>query len=70
MMKDEDDDSEYFTLVFKGDLRAFKGNPLKTETVFGVPMVASLGDATKRADELQERLDNIESAAMDRLTLD
>lgn len=34
-----DNEEEYFTLVFKGNLRKFAGNPLKTDTPFGVPSV-------------------------------
>lgn len=45
---------EYFTLVFRGDLRKFKGNPLKTETPFGVPIAASLGDALVELNKLTE----------------
>lgn len=47
---------EYFTLVFKGNLREFKGNPLKTETPFGIPFVAAIGDLSEVVDQLEEQL--------------
>ncbi len=47
---------EYFTLVFKGDIRKFKENPLKTETPFGVAIIAGIGNAFEELDELRERL--------------
>lgn len=49
----ERDDGDYFTLVFRGDIRTFKGNPLKTETPFGIPVAASVGDALERIAELE-----------------
>ena len=55
----------YFTLVFKGDIRAFKGNPLKTETPFGVPVAAGVGDAFQQINELEEKIDDINSRPMD-----
>lgn len=51
----ESDESEYFTLVFKGDIRAFSGNPFKTETPFGVPLIVSVGDVVAECDRLQAR---------------
>ncbi|HEY8751618.1 MAG TPA: hypothetical protein VIM11_26790 [Tepidisphaeraceae bacterium] len=45
---------EYFTLVFKGSLREFKGNPLRTETPFGIPFICALGNVCDEADELRE----------------
>lgn len=53
------DDRKYFTLVFEGDITKFKGNPLKTETPFGVPYAAGLGDAFAKLD----KIDEIEDAA-------
>jgi hypothetical protein len=47
---------EYFTLVFKGNLREFKGNPLRTETPFGIPFICSIGDLAEKVDELEEKL--------------
>lgn len=49
--------TQSFTLVFEGDIRKFKGNPLKTETPFGVPFVASMGNALEENDELRDLLD-------------
>ena len=50
---------EYFTLVFKGSLREFKGNPLKTETPFGMPFICAIGNVCDEADELRERLETL-----------
>jgi hypothetical protein len=49
----------YFTLVFKGHLRDFNGNPLRTETPFGIPVVCGYGDAFEEADNLREELENL-----------
>ncbi len=43
-----------FTLVFEGDITKFKGNPLKTETPFGIPFAASIGDALEKIEHLIE----------------
>ena len=40
-----------FTLVFEGDIRAFKRNPFKTETPFGVPSAVSASDALAEIEE-------------------
>ena len=50
-------EDEYFTLVFKGNLRKFPGNPLRTETPFGIPFVCSIGDLSEKVDALQEELE-------------
>ena len=47
------DETEYFTLVFEGNLREFKGNPFRTETPFGIPRAGSLGDANEKVDKLR-----------------
>ena len=44
---------ERFTLVFVGNLRKFQGNPLRTETPFGIPIVCGIGDAFEEADGLR-----------------
>ena len=49
-----------FTLVFEGDIRRFKMNPLTTETPWGIPYAVSLGDITEEADELREQLEKLE----------
>jgi hypothetical protein len=54
-------DSDFFTVVFKGNLRDFKGNPLTTETVFGVPIACGYGDAFEETDRLREMLDKAEA---------
>ncbi len=48
---------EYFTLVFKGNLRNFQGNPLRTETPFGIPFICALGNICDEAEELREAAD-------------
>lgn len=53
------DEREYFTLVFKGNLANFKGNPLKTDTPFGVPFVCGYGDAFEKADALEIELEDL-----------
>lgn len=49
---------EYFTLVFKGSLREFEKNPLKTKTPFGIPWAAGVGDAFAQIDRLLEEIDD------------
>lgn len=48
---------KYFTLVFAGNIREFKGNPLTTETVFGVPVSVGVGDAHDELERLHEAHD-------------
>lgn len=48
-----------FTIVFDGNLKDYNGNPFHTETPFGKPQVVSDGDATDRADDLEEALQRI-----------
>lgn len=43
-----------FTLVFEGDIRKFKMNPLTTETPWGTPYAVSLGDALEELDQLKD----------------
>lgn len=50
---------EYFTLVFKGNLKEFKGNPLRTETPFGIPFVCAIGDLSEQVDILEEKLEGL-----------
>jgi len=47
--------NQYFTLVFQGDICDFK-EPLKTETVFGVPFAAGVGDAFAETEQLEAQL--------------
>jgi|GEM_PF-4218315 len=51
-----------FTVVFDGDIRKFKGNPLKAETPFGTPSAAGIGDAFQETDDLRDRLTEAEAA--------
>jgi hypothetical protein len=46
-----------FTLVFEGDLSAFKGNPFHVETPFGKPHACGLGNAFEREDEAVAAVD-------------
>lgn len=39
-----------FTLVFAGDIRKFKMNPLTTETPWGIPYAVCMGDALEQLD--------------------
>jgi hypothetical protein len=52
----------YFTIVFEGDLRNFKGNPFDTDTPFGKPFAVGHGDAFQEAQRLQQAMDQIEDA--------
>lgn len=52
-----------FTLVFEGDIRNFKANPLNTETPWGIPYAVSMGDALEEADDLREALEKAERAS-------
>lgn len=56
-------ETECFTLVFKGDITKFKGNPLRTDTPFGVPFSAAIGDVIDAHDKLQEAVENLHAAA-------
>ena len=42
-----------FTLVFEGDIRSFKMNPLTTATPWGIPYAVSIGDALEENDALR-----------------
>jgi hypothetical protein len=48
-----------FTLVFDGSIRAFGKNPLATETPYGVPYGAGIGDLMERAEILREAMEKI-----------
>ena len=45
-----------FTLVFEGDIRQFKRNPLTTETPWGIPYAVSMGDALEELDEARREI--------------
>ena len=55
-------EGEYFTLVFKGSLEEFRGNPLKTETAFGMPVACGIGDAFDEVGKLTERIESLRAA--------
>ena len=46
--------AEAFTLVFAGDIRKFKMNPLTTETPWGIPYAVMAGDALEELDALRD----------------
>jgi hypothetical protein len=50
-------EKQYFTLVFEGDIQKFKGNPLTTDTVFGVPVAVGIGNAFDQIEELEADAD-------------
>ena len=50
-MKDEY--TKAFTMVFKGDIRDFKMNPLTTETPWGIPYAVAVGDRLEELDALK-----------------
>jgi len=53
-----------FTLAFEGDIRAFEGNPLKTDTPFGRPVASGIGDAFDEIDMLTERVPTLEAEVL------
>lgn len=53
--RDREKLTKAFTLVFAGDIRKFKMNPLTTETPWGIPYAVSMGDALEEADEPQTK---------------
>jgi hypothetical protein len=48
-----------FTLVFKGKISSFNKNPFLTETPFGTPYAAGIGNAFEEADKLREKLERL-----------
>jgi hypothetical protein len=54
-----DDDRQFFTLVFEGDITKFEGNPMRTPTPFGVPVASGIGNAF----DVIENIHEIEDAA-------
>lgn len=48
--------SEKFTLVFEGSLREQQSNPFKTETPFGTPVAAAMGDGLEDGDRMNDQL--------------
>jgi len=56
-----------FTAVFDRDIRAFDGNPLRTETPFGTPAAISVGDALAKIESLEARLEQIAVVCTDNM---
>lgn len=46
-------DEQYFTIVFKGDIRKLDFNPLKTTTIYGEPVAASVGNALDKIEAFE-----------------
>lgn len=55
--RDTSKDTEYFTVVFQGDVRKIEPNPLFLETQFGKVVAMGLGDYFDYADKLEEELE-------------
>ena len=53
----DDDRKTRFTLIFKGDIRDLKFNPLFEQTVFGECCGMGVGDAFAENERLQEEID-------------
>lgn len=51
------DDAKYFTLVFAGDITKIKGNPMKIETIYGVPVASGMGNAFDKLEKIDEIAD-------------
>ena len=58
-------DEEFFTLVFRGDLRKLRMNPFKTETPFGIPIAAGIGNAFSELEDLVQTVERLESPRRD-----
>lgn len=56
---------EGFTLVFDGDLSAFRGNPFHVETPFGKPLACGLGNIMEREAEAVAAADALAEALTD-----
>lgn len=52
-------EQDSFTLVFKGSIRDFAKNPFLTETPFGIPYAAGVGNAFEEADKLRDELEQL-----------
>lgn len=52
-------DANHFFLIFDGDIRSFKGNPMKTETPFGTPFACGVGNLMEENEMLRETLEKI-----------
>lgn len=50
----DDTQGPHFTLVFRGDIRRFDGNPFRTATPFGEPMRCGEGDAFVEIASLED----------------
>ncbi len=51
------DDNEFFTVVFKGDLRKFAKSPFKIETEFGEVQAVGVGNAYDEIEELTAEIE-------------
>jgi len=46
--------SQFFTLVFEGDITKFQGNPHLTDTPFGRPVASGIGNAFDAMENIEE----------------
>lgn len=46
--------TEYFTIVFEGDIRQIKGNPHKVESAFGKVVASGMGNAFDVIENMHE----------------
>lgn len=53
---------KWFTLVFEGDIVAFPSNPLKADTVFGIPYAVRSSDALEELDRITAERDGLRKA--------
>jgi hypothetical protein len=45
---------EFFTIVFRGDIRKLGFNPLTAETIYGEPVGAAVGDCLSELWDLKD----------------
>ena len=48
------DQTEYFTVVFRGDVRKLGFNPVTAETAYGEPVGVSVGDCLSELWKIQD----------------
>lgn len=45
---------QFFTIVFKGDIRKLDFNPLKAQTIFGEPVASGVGNAYEQDTDVAQ----------------
>lgn len=53
-------DEDYFTLVFKGNIRELQPNPFCEQTVFGECVGMAVGDVLEELDFWEKRCERLE----------